>query len=775
MEGDQMLQLKNISKYYFTGSHVVQALRRISFCVEAGEFLCITGVSGSGKSTLLNVIGGLDTYEEGALYVDGHDFSHYTTDEMERYRRENIGFVFQDFQIIDHFTVYQNVEIALSFFDMTKSEKRRRVMELLGQVGLKELSKRQARTLSGGEKQRTVLARTLAKNSPIILCDEPTGNLNETAAREIFALLRDISIDRIVVVVTHDQAMVDQYASRKIRLYDGEVIEDQTLTLHSIPIEEKYASVGKRTRPFQNLAIAWSNLVTMPKLSLFAGFTMLIMLCGVLFTWGIGIIERNKAVSVDNPFFTNASPTRIVVTRFDENPLNESDRSLIESIRLVRGILDFDAVFDSKFIRKTVDPLTRQTTFQTFVSTSSLALDESDLLSGRLPRRSDEAVVGEKAMLSVGADIEIANAYQLPLTSTLQTDQYAFQIVGIVREEPRFDDLHRIYVNPEGWDKLSPSVLQERSEIELRIEGTRVFNMSLDAWVVENGTEEARKEYVISVPIWITEEAGLLDDEVWVYDMFFFDICRDFGYKKELRDDMEAGLCSASAFLESHTLSMRTNHMFSNNLSFTPISLRSSPQTDDDRSFKFYMNESTFHKYFSVTPVQSSVVVRHAYDAKRVSEELRDLGFDVFVPSLVLSEWMSLTVLIRNVGVTLVTLGICIAVLMVGWLVLKNVAKAKRGDYLILRSLGMSRSGMRFLVGFEWLILFVGATIVLAFTTMVGASRFPYIRQILAYLRWYDYVGSVLLVLLFFLSFTSRWTVQIFRTSVMKAIKGVAR
>jgi ABC-type lipoprotein export system ATPase subunit len=775
LEGDQMLQLKQISKYYFTGSQVVQALRRISFSVDSGEFLCITGVSGSGKSTLLNVIGGLDTYEEGALYVDGHDFSHYTTDEMERYRKENIGFVFQDFQIIDHYTVYQNVEIALSFFDMSKSDKRKRVMELLGQVGLRDFSKRKASTLSGGEKQRTVLARTLAKNSPIILCDEPTGNLNETAAKEIFSLLQEISKERTVIVVTHDHTLVEAYASRKIRLHDGEIIEDQSLNTPPKPMKDESVFIGKRNRRSESLAIAWTNLVTMPKLTLFAGLTVLIMLCGVLFTWGIGVIERNKAVDVDNPYFSNASPMRIIVTNFDKSPLTEADRSLIASNRLVRGVLNCDAVFDSRFIRKTVDPLTQQTMFQTFLPVSSLALETSDLLAGRLPERSDEAVVGEKALLSIGVDIAIANQYQLPLTSSLQTDQRTFRIVGIVREEPTFDDFIRLYVDASGWDALSPSVIQERSEIEIRIEGTRVFDLASDSWVVENGTEEARKEYVITVPIWISEDAGLADDEVWVYDMFFFDICRDFGYKKEIRDDMDAGLCSAAAFLESHQLSLRTNHMFSSNLTFSPIVLRSSPQTDDDRSFKFYMNATTFEKYFGVEPVQTSVIVRHAYDAKRVSADLRELGFDVFVPSLVLSEWTSLTVLIRNVGVTVITLVICIALLMVGWVVLKNVVKAKRADYLILRSLGMDRSGMRSLLRFEWLILIAGAVVVLSITAIIGAHQFVYVRQILAYLRWYDYAGSMLLVLFFFRLFTSRDTTSIFQTSVMKAMKGGKR
>lgn len=770
-----MLELRNVSKYYFTGSQVVQALRRISFVVNAGELLCITGASGSGKTTLLNIIGGLDTYEEGALFVDGKDFSHYTTSEMERYRKEHIGFVFQDFQIIEHFTVYQNVEVALSVFEMTKQEKRRRVLELLDQVGLAHLARRKASTLSGGEKQRTVLARTLAKDSPIIVCDEPTGNLNESAAKEIFALLAAIAKERMVIVVTHDQRMVDAYATRRIRLHDGEIIEDQHLAERPSFQGETGRRVVKRTRVSQLLAIAWSNLVTMPKLTLFTWILLFILLSGVLLTFGIGVVERNRSVPVENPYFTNPSPTRIIVTRSDGDPLTEGDRSLIESARNVRGILDCDAVFDSRFLYKTTHPATQQTVFMTFLPAAADALDESDLIEGRLPTGPGEALVGEEAMIPVGKDIDIANAYQLPVTEVLQTDQFAFRIVGIVREETSFDDVYALYLNAEGWAELAKSTMQERSEIELRIEGTRVFDLSLDSWVVEDGTEEARKDYVLTVPVWITEEAGLQDDEILVHDMFFFDICRDFGYKKEIRDDMEAGLCTAEEFLQSHQLSLRTNHMFSDNLAFSPVYLKSSPQTDDDRSFKFYMNAATFDKYFGGLSAQSSVVVKNAYDAKETALDLIDLGFDVMVPSQVLSEWTALEVLIRNVLVTLIVLAICLALLAVGWVVSKNVGNAKRGDYLILRSLGVERRGMRRLIGFEWGILFLLAALTLVILSAIGAARIPYVRQIVEYLRWSDYVATLGLFLFFFALLSLHWSKDIFQTSVMKAIKGVKR
>lgn len=223
-----LLKLQNIGKIYDSNDILTVGIRGINLEFDYNEFVTIEGESGSGKSTLLNVIGANDTYEEGELYIDGEPTSHYSEGEWEKYREKNIATIFQDFNIIENLTVLENVELALLRLD-DKKERRRRAKELIACVGLTEQENRRGSKLSGGEKQRTVIARALAKDAPIILADEPTGNLDVKASKEVAALLKEVSRDKLVIVVTHNPEFFKQYATRRVRIYDGGVSEDKVV------------------------------------------------------------------------------------------------------------------------------------------------------------------------------------------------------------------------------------------------------------------------------------------------------------------------------------------------------------------------------------------------------------------------------------------------------------------------------------------------------------------------------------------------------------------
>ena len=197
------LTLRGIGKIYVSEGNVTVGIRGVDLSFERGEFVAITGRSGSGKSTLLNVISGMDTYEEGELLIEGQPTSHYRQPDWEKYREKYISFVFQDYNIIDSYTVLENVELALMHIP-DRRERRRRAIELLERVGMKGHLRHKGSKLSGGQKQRTVIARALAKDSPIILADEPTGNLDAATSREIVELLREVSRDKLLIVVTHN-------------------------------------------------------------------------------------------------------------------------------------------------------------------------------------------------------------------------------------------------------------------------------------------------------------------------------------------------------------------------------------------------------------------------------------------------------------------------------------------------------------------------------------------------------------------------------------------
>jgi len=216
-----MLKLQNISKYYHSNDVVALGLRKVSLEFKLGEFVAVTGESGSGKSTLLNVISGLDTYEDGEMYVNGEETSYFSNEEWESYRRQYIGFVFQNYNIVDSYSVLENVMVALTIQGYDKARRKARALELIDRVGLSTHVHHKASKLSGGQKQRAVIARALAKDCPIIVADEPTGNLDSETGENIMSLLKEISRDKLVIVVTHNYDQVKDYATRKIRLFDG--------------------------------------------------------------------------------------------------------------------------------------------------------------------------------------------------------------------------------------------------------------------------------------------------------------------------------------------------------------------------------------------------------------------------------------------------------------------------------------------------------------------------------------------------------------------------
>ena len=220
------IKLQNISKYYYSETAVTQALQAINLEFRMGEFVAITGESGSGKSTLLRIISGMDTFDDGELYVDGQPTFQYDEDDWEEYRRTKIGFVFQDYSLIGHYTAKENIVSALLIMGVPEKEAGDKAIHYLERVGLSAQRDQRASKLSSGQKQRLSIARALAKDTDIIVADEPTGNLDSETGAQIVKLLRDLSQDHLVIMVTHNYEQVEKYVTRKVRLHDGSLILD---------------------------------------------------------------------------------------------------------------------------------------------------------------------------------------------------------------------------------------------------------------------------------------------------------------------------------------------------------------------------------------------------------------------------------------------------------------------------------------------------------------------------------------------------------------------
>ena len=221
-----MLELRNISKDYKVGNGTFRALNDVSLKFRKGEFVAILGHSGCGKTTTLNIIGGLDRYTEGDLIINGTSTNSFTERDWDAYRNNSVGFVFQSYNLISHLSVLDNVELGLTLSGVKKDERRKRAIEVLTKVGLESHMYKKPTLLSGGEMQRVAIARALVNNPDIMLADEPTGALDSKTAREILTLIKEISKDKLVIMVTHEAKYAEEYASRTIKLLDGEIIED---------------------------------------------------------------------------------------------------------------------------------------------------------------------------------------------------------------------------------------------------------------------------------------------------------------------------------------------------------------------------------------------------------------------------------------------------------------------------------------------------------------------------------------------------------------------
>ncbi len=276
-----MLQLKNINKTYDTGQTQCRALKNINISFRKSEFVSILGQSGSGKTTLLNIIGGLDRYTDGDLLINGVSTKKYFDEQWDSYRNNAVGFVFQSYNLIPHQSIIANVELSLTLSGITGKERRKRAQEALEKVGLGDHLNKKPNQLSGGQMQRVAIARALVNDPEILLADEPTGALDSETSVQIMELLKEISKDRLVIMVTHNPELANEYSTRIIRLHDGEITQDTD------PYEEEEKADGERRKfklpmPIRTaLSLSFNNLKTKKGRTILTAFAGSIGIIGI--------------------------------------------------------------------------------------------------------------------------------------------------------------------------------------------------------------------------------------------------------------------------------------------------------------------------------------------------------------------------------------------------------------------------------------------------------------------------------------------------------------
>ncbi|HHW46599.1 MAG TPA: ATP-binding cassette domain-containing protein [Clostridiales bacterium] len=275
-----MLTLKDIKKSYRIGEIETKALNGISASFREKEFVAILGTSGSGKTTLLNIIGGLDRYDSGELTFKGRKTSDFSDKDWDAYRNNTIGFVFQSYNLIMHLSIVENVELGMTLSGVSASEKHRRAVEVLKQVGLEDHLHKKPNQLSGGQMQRVAIARALANDPEILLCDEPTGALDTTTSAQIMDLIKELSKDRLVIMVTHNPDIAQKYADRIIRLEDGQIISDSN-PYETTQSNENFKLKKTSMSFFTALKLSYNNLKTKKFRTFLTAFASSIGIIGI--------------------------------------------------------------------------------------------------------------------------------------------------------------------------------------------------------------------------------------------------------------------------------------------------------------------------------------------------------------------------------------------------------------------------------------------------------------------------------------------------------------
>ncbi len=345
-----MLKLNNIVKDYDAGANTVHALRGVSLAFRQSEFVAILGQSGCGKTTLLNIIGGLDRYTTGDLIIRGKSTRQYKSRDWDTYRNHSVGFVFQSYNLIPHQSVLANVELALTLSGVSSRERRRRAEEALWQVGLGDQIHKKPNQLSGGQMQRVAIARALVNDPEILLADEPTGALDSDTSVQVMDILKEVARDRLVIMVTHNPELAEQYASRIIRLLDGKVISDSDPysggeALKESQVRKKRANMSLLTA----FTLSMSNLMTKKGRTVMTAFAGSIGIIGIALILSIstGInayitnVERDTLSSYPLMLQESTMDMTSMMTAMDANREEiQWDAQTIYSANVMSGMMD---------------------------------------------------------------------------------------------------------------------------------------------------------------------------------------------------------------------------------------------------------------------------------------------------------------------------------------------------------------------------------------------------------------------------------------------------
>lgn len=742
-----MIELKDVTKYYSSDTSVAMALRNINLEFHKGEFVVITGKSGSGKSTLLNVISGMDTYEEGEMYFNGMETSYYDKKDWEDYRRENISFIYQSYNLIDSYTALENVETVMRIENGKESrrERKKRALEILDQVGLKKRARHKAVHLSSGQKQRLGIARALAKDTDIIIADEPTGNLDVENGVAVMKMLYELSRDKLVIVVTHNFEQVQDFATRKIRLFDGEVAEDILLN----PQQERKEETGQKTTEkkktekkhgewFQAVGFVHKNRMAQPHRSIFLFLLLLVITSSLMIMYGYLLANMDDSVTRDTRqgAFNNTQKERLVVRKPDGSTFSDSDIEVLQKNAHVKYVSRYDFAGEISCLYKSgedykIEYKKSETSDRKSLTVDALdysefteeaaGLDESSI-EGKLPENMYEAVITSKDSSLIGTQMDIY--FKSKKWSDATWLGGTFTITGIVKE-----DGNNPYFSGEFLKSMNINYGDSRTELHYDI--TRITTYSGEE---ENSYEQtmSKKGKVIFI-----QGEGLTGNQIRLSESILMNIRTDgvvsgdqtireslnkdavLKYSDGTGEDTEYSLEIVEGSHSGSASVVETSHEFLEQLygstEITQVSVYMNDYAYTDRVIK-EINQSG---YQAVSPYRISA---GDYNTELVQERLTALGLSAAV---------------------------LIAVFFLSIMVLYAIMKLKTKDFKILKSLGLKQSVINRMNLYELATAGLAAVLVLILAG-VTADRMN-VRVISDIIRYYtarDYVLAMVAVLI---------------------------
>ena len=695
-----MLELKNVSKFYYSKGIIATGFSKVSLKFEPGEFVAITGESGSGKSTLLNVISGLDSYEEGEMYINGEETSHYTEKDYEVYRRKYIGNIFQNFNLVNSYTVYQNIELIMLINGKTKKEVKEIVLELIKKVDLYKYRNTKVSKLSGGQKQRVAIARALAQETPIILADEPTGNLDKRSSESVLKLLHEISKDKLVIVVTHNYDQIEEYTTRKIVMHDGRVMEDKKIKNHQ-KVENIKISNSKDIRPLSKLRLGVRNTFNIiPKFLLILSVYIFIVYAMFFAYSSFQYAAYEESLNGYNPFFLNNDAKRIVIKKKNNEAFTEEDYKKIESLDNVDRIMKNDLALDTS-IYIGADYLG--------FSGNILSLkDINKVDAGRMPKENNEIVmtISKNDYYANMIDEIMSTDFELyDLSSDRADGAEKLKIVGII-----FTNEYRtsFYVNDYILDKLNTKANIEYSSVKYVFaneENTSYYGNTYGEIIPSN--KVSRGKVVIS------------DDNSYKCKNMK---CKNYSFKINVNNPY---------YNDSYELKVSKTYTKKNFNNLTGYDY-------EKYNGAIFMNDEEYKEMFNKNYYQSSIFMKDDKLSEQTMNELKDLDLTTLYVKDTLNETSEIVRILNIVKVVSMTIMI-IVLFFISYFIIRLVLKSRNIYYSTLRILGSSYNATKSLLNIELVtISHIAYAIFIIFLLLVKYSviESSYIKNLLDYVEY---------------------------------------